>query len=61
MWSQVKKQLTELSNRQKTLDEFQDSEIAKQAKSSQPRLNFIIDAHKKQIRIKSKNIKITAF
>mmetsp|Transcript_60249 Transcript_60249/g.54254 ORF Transcript_60249/g.54254 Transcript_60249/m.54254 type:complete len:301 (-) Transcript_60249:334-1236(-) len=61
MWTQVKKQLTELQNRQKTLDEFQHSENAKKTKLSQPKLNFIIDANKKQIRIKSKNIKkITA-
>merc|ERR1719150_2140618 len=57
MWTAVKKQLTELQNRQKTLDEFKDSENAKKMKQSQPKLNFTIDVAKKQIRIKSKNIK----
>merc|ERR1712154_519106 len=61
MWTAVKKQLTELQNRQKTLDDFKDSENAKRIKQLQPKLNFTIDAGKKQIRIKSKNIKtITA-
>merc|ERR1712113_644812 len=61
MWEAVKKQLTELQNRQKTLDDFKDSENAKKNKQLQPKLNFIIDSSKKQIRIKSKNIKkITA-
>merc|ERR1712130_19115 len=57
MWMQVKKQLNQLQNRQKILDEFKDSEIAKQNKLSQPKLNFVIDSAKKQVRIKSKNIK----
>jgi len=56
MWMAVKKQLNELQNRQKTLDEFQDSDNAKKAKAAAPKLNFVIDAVKKQIRIKSKNI-----
>ncbi len=61
MWQAVKKQLNELQNRQKTLDEFQETEIAKQKKQLQVKLNFIIDCNKKQIRIKSKNIEnITA-
>merc|ERR1712113_1321592 len=46
---------------QKILSEFQDTENAKKAQLAAPKLNFIIDAAKKQIRIKSKNIKtITA-
>merc|ERR1712154_474975 len=56
MWAAVKRQLTELQNRQKTLAEFQDSENAKKAKQTAPKLNFVIDAAKKQIRLKSKNI-----
>ena len=57
MWSAVKRQLGELKNRQKTLSEFQDTENAKKAKMALPKLNFIIDAAKKQIRVKSKNVK----
>merc|ERR1712154_130560 len=45
-----------LNYRQKTLAEFQDSENAKKAKQTAPKLNFVIDAAKKQIRLKSKNI-----
>ena len=61
MWQAVKKQLNELQNREKTFDEFKDTENKKKEKQLQPKLNFIIDAGKKQIRIKSKNIKkITA-
>jgi len=58
MWSAVKKQMEELKNggTQKILSEFQDTENAKKAKLAQPKLNFIIDAAKKQIRVKSKNI-----
>jgi len=41
----------------KTLDEFQDSENAKKAKGAAPKLNFVIDAAKKQVRIKTKNVK----
>merc|ERR1712130_651674 len=50
-------QLAELQNRQKTLNDFQDTENAKKAKAATPKLNFVIDAAKKQIRIKTKNIK----
>jgi len=63
MWSAVKKQMEELKNggTQKILSEFQDTENAKKAQLAEPKLNFIIDAAKKQIRIKSKNIRtITA-
>jgi len=57
MWSAVKRQMTELKNRQKTLDQFQDTNNAQKAKMAEPKLNFIIDAAKKQIRVKSKNVK----
>jgi len=58
MWSAVKKQMEELKNggTQKILSEFQDTENAKKAKLAQPKLNFVIDAMKKQIRVKSKNV-----
>eukprot|EP01083_Nonionella_stella_P201494 737132_1 len=61
MWLQVKQQLSQLQNRQKILDQFKNSENKKLNKLSQPKLNFMIVSNKKQIRIKSKNIKkITA-
>eukprot|EP01083_Nonionella_stella_P003048 8670_1 len=56
MWLALKKQLTELQVPEKTLEEFQETEVAKKQKQSQPKLNFVIDMVKKQIRIKSKNI-----
>jgi len=57
MWIAVKRQLGELKNSRKTLDEFKETENAKAAKMAMPRLNFIIEAAKRQIRVKSNNVK----
>jgi len=56
LWSAVKQQITELQNRNKTLDDFQDAAKAKAAKLAQSKLGFTIDAAKKQVKIKSKNV-----
>jgi len=56
LWTAVKQQITELQNRTKTLDEFTDAAKAKAAKMAMPKLSFSIDAAKKMVRIKSKNV-----
>jgi len=56
MWEATKKQVMELQNRQKTLDDFQVSENLKKERAAQPKLNFVIDAAKKQVRVRSKNV-----
>merc|ERR1712087_436759 len=56
LWTAVKQQITELQNRGKTLEEFTDAADAKAAKLAMPKLSFSIDAAKKMVRIKSKNV-----
>mmetsp|Transcript_34673 Transcript_34673/g.56515 ORF Transcript_34673/g.56515 Transcript_34673/m.56515 type:complete len:399 (-) Transcript_34673:226-1422(-) len=56
LWLAAKQQLDELQNRTKTMQQFKEAENARAEKAAVPRLNFVIDASKKEVRVKSKNV-----